>query len=295
MSEGQIKYLSNNNNDAEIKINGEDQRGILAINPIGAPNSGLPMETLAQDSTTPAVIQQFNQVHDSTTLAEDVVIASHNPADFVYDIVVTDPTGIVVGSHIILFNPDLLRFTTFTALIVAGSDIKLDSPIDVAYPAGTFVDIAVIDMAVDGSVTPQVFGLRGTNIIPGVEIKVDITRLIISCLTTNAVDLSKFGDIVGGLIRGLLLRFRNGDVFNIFNVKTNGDLDGITLDWVPYDAQNLQQGQHGFTVRLSFNGPDKLGVVQRLAAGEDVELIIQDNLLTILRLTAYGEGHIVEG
>ena len=39
---------------------------------------------------------------------------------------------------------------------------------------------------------------------------------------------------------------------------------------------------------------DKLGIVQRLAAGEDIELIVQDNLLTILSLSAYGEGHIVE-
>ena len=249
-------------------------------------------EVSKQDQTTPGIIQKFNQVHDSTTLATSLVIPT--PDTFVYDIEVTDPTGIVIGSHIILFSTVLLRFTTFTVLGVAGSIITLDSPIDVAYPAGTLIDVAITDMSVDGSVTPQVFGLRGTGVIPGVEIKVDITRIIITCLTTAAVDLSKFGDIVGGVLRGLILRFRNGDVFNIFNVKTNGDLAGITLDWVPFDAQNLQQGQHGFVCRLTFNGDDKLGIVQRLAAGEDIELIIQDNLLTIISLIVYGEGHIVE-
>ena len=247
-----------------------------------------------QDQFTPGIIQKFNQVHDSTELAEDIVIISHNPVDFVYDIVVVSATGIVVGSHIILFNPVLLRFTTFTALAVNGTTITLDSPVDVPYTAGTFVDIAITDLAVDGSTTPQVFGLRGTGVIPGVEIKVDITRIIVNCLTTNSVDLSKFGDIALGLTRGLVLRFRNGDVFNIFNIKTNGELDNITQDWKPYDAQNVQQGQNGFTVRLTFNGDDKLGIVQRLRAGEDVELIVQDNLLTILSLTVYGEGHIVE-
>ncbi len=90
------------------------------------------------------------------------------------------------------------------------------------------------------------------------------------------------------------MRSRNGRIKNIFNVKSNGEIDGITLDWKPYSALTPVQGQHGFTARLTFTGQDKIGVAIRLPIGEDLEVWIQDDLTGITSLRIMAEGHIVD-
>jgi hypothetical protein len=239
-----------------------------------------------QDQHTPAMIAKFNQVQESTTLA---VAAVKNA----YTITLTDGTGLVNGRYIILFHPASERYSVFTVVSFVGAVVTLDTPVDFAYPIGTFVDIAITNLNVDGSGTPEFFGLRGTGAPPGIDISVDVTRILFHCITNTAVDLSKFGDIVGGLTRGLVLRSRNGDIRNIFNVKTNGEIAGIMLDWIPYAASNPIQGVDGFTARLTFNGDDKMGITQRLPIGEDLELIIQDDLTGLVLFEIVAEGHIV--
>lgn len=248
-------------------------------------NGGLDVNI--QDQFTDAVIANFNRVTNSTALTNVVAIND-------LDIVVDDATGASAGSYIILFHPASVRFSVFTALNVVSTTITLDTPIDFAYPAGTFVDIATTNLAVDGSSTTQTFGLRGTGTPIGISLSVDITRIIFTCITAAAVDLSKFGDIATGIDNGLVLRKRDGTFHNIFNVKTNGDLSNIMFDWVVHDAQNLQQGQHGFIGRLTFAGQNKVGVTIRLALGEDLEFLVQDALQTITSLKVIAEGHIVE-
>jgi hypothetical protein len=148
-------------------------------------------------------------------------------------------------------------------------------------------------MAVDGSVTPQVFGLRGTGAPPGVDISFDLVRIVITLLTTNATAYDLFGDITA-LTKGVLFRVRNGKYKNIFNVKTNGEWAGLMYDMSVADAVNPQQGQNGWIGRMTFGGPSKMGVVIRLPIGEDVEFIIQDNLSTLEKFEVVAEGHIVE-
>jgi len=131
------------------------------------------------------------------------------------------------------------------------------------------------------------------GIIPGIDEQYDITRIIFVCLTDTAVDLSLFGDLPK-LLRGVALRHRDGTVRNIFNVKSNLDIEGITLDWKPFSSANPQQGQNGFSARLTFGGQDKLGVVQRIGPGEDLEVIIQDDLTDLTLFEIVAEGHQVE-
>ena len=231
----------------------------------------------------------MSNVTNSTTLAVGI---THSPTVFEYNITVDDATGISVGSFITLFSPERSRYSTFTALVVVSTTVTLDSPIDASYPVGTYVDVATSDMAVNGSVVPVTFGLRGTGVPPGVELTADITRLIITCYTAGVGDLGDFGDIAGGILRGLLIRKRDGNTYNIFSVKTNGELAGITMDWVPYLATNPQQGINGFVSRLTFSGQDKLGVVVRLPIGDDIEAIVQDNLTTLTSLEIVAEGSL---
>lgn len=263
------------------------QYGITFTELIFGYNKGI--DTVWQDATTDSVFQKFNNVTNGTILAQEV--AGDLGQGRVIEVV--SATGITVGSHIILFHPGSIRFTSFMVIGVSGTTITLDGLIDFKYPAGTFVDVTITNMAVDGSVTPVVFGLRGTGIPAGVVLEYHMTRMLFSCLTDSAVSLSEFGDIPA-LEKGLLFRTKNGKYHNEWNVKTNGDFTSLMFNWTPYDAQNVQQGQHGFGARLTYGSPSKLGVVIPLPLGMDAELVVQDDLRAITILESMSEGHIVK-
>lgn len=250
---------------------------------------GQALDVALQDQTTDVIIAYFNQVHNSTTLAVAVPDVDTNPRI----IIVASATGIVIGSYIILFDPDSARFSTFFATAVNGVNITLDSPIDFEYPIGTNIDVAIVDMSVNGSITPQLFGLRGLGAPPGVKLTFDVTRIILSCIADSPVDLSLFADIPA-LTNGLLMRSRNGKIKNLFNVKDNREIAGIMFDFAVTAATNPAQGEDGFIGRLTFGGQDKIGVVIRLPIGEDLEIWVQDNFLGITDLRIIAEGHIVE-
>lgn len=239
-----------------------------------------------QDQHTDAIIAYFNKVTNSTTLASPATSGDKT-------ITLTSTTGTANGKYIILFSPALIRFTTFFQIGAAvGNVITLDGPMDAEYPAGTYVDIADIDMSVDGSGTTQVFGLRGIGVPPGIESEMDVTRLIFQCQTSSPVTLGLFGNI-SELTNGLHLRKRNGidDTNNILNFKTNNDIANAMYDLEIFQPKH---GINGFSSRLTFGGQSKIGVVIRLCIGEDLEFHIQDDLLAINRLVIIAEGHIVD-
>jgi hypothetical protein len=278
-----------------VEINGVKYQKILLVdeefNTIGGSNGAL--DVAVQDQHTRAIIVPFNQVKNSTTLNLSATLGE-------YTISVADTTGFIDGRFIILFNPTEERFSFFYQIgAPVGSVITLDGPLDFSYPSGTNVDTAITNMAVNGSVTPQVFGLRGTGAPPGVDIEFDLTRIIFECVTTSPVNLTLFANFER-LTRGLLFRCRNGIYNNIFNVKSNSEIAGIMFDFNVSQALNPAQGIDGFVSRLTFAGPSKIGVTIRLPIGEDAEIVIQDDLLTaqggetITTLKIIAEGHIVE-
>lgn len=252
----------------------------LPVNPGGG------IDVNNQDQTTPSIITKFNKVLNSTTLAAEAARGSR-------DIVVADATGFIIGRYIILFNPTTERYMWGYATNVVGTTVTLDTPLDSTFPIGTYVDSAITNMNVNGSVTPQVFGLRGTGSPPGVDLAADITRIITSCETDSPVNLTLFGDLPA-LANGLVLRRRNGDFYNILNVKDNFEIAGIQFDFNVSQALNPAQGIDGFVCRLTFGGQNKIGVVQRLPIGDDLEIIIQDDLTGLVRFEIVAEGHIVD-
>ena len=284
MAEGDIvSYLESNNTNVQIEDgDGNAQRATLTK------QAGVQDVTLI-DQTEDVIIVYFNQVHNSTTLSEAVPDITTDPRI----IVVASATGIVVGSYIILFDPASVRFSTFFATVVDGLNITLDSPIDFEYPDGTFVDIAIVDMAVNGSVTPEVFGLRGVGSPPGIELTLHVTRIIFTCIAASPISLSLFADLAA-LTNGLLLRSRNGRVKNILNVKDNREIQGLMFDFTPSVATNPSHGEDGFVSRLTFGGQNKIGVVIDLPIGEDLEVWVQDNLSGITSFRIHAEGHIVD-
>lgn len=243
-------------------------------------------DVISQNKDTKLVIAKFNEVSNSTTLSAPAVRNA-------YAITVTDTTGFVDGRYIIMFDviSETFGFATQIGAPV-GNVITLDTPLAFPYPAGTNVDTAITDMSVDGSITPRVFGLRGTGAPPGVDIEVDITRIIFTCLADSAVSLPAFGNIPA-LTRGLVLRKRNGEYENIFNVKSNIELASIQYDFAAYVATNPAQDLDGFVASLTFTGNEKIGATVRLPVGDDLEFIVQDDLTDLVSFAVVAEGHVL--
>lgn len=219
----------------------------------------------------------FIQANDgATTLAADVAVD---------DVVatVTDPSTFSIGDYVTIRNPESIYFGE--VLLVAGNDITFDSPFPFAYQSGDTIQSFTRDLNVDGSVTSQTFSLFGSG---AMEIQINLTRLVFNCLTAAPVDLSRFGDIIGGLTNGIVLRgvpdpSSGLPAANQWNLKTNGDIDTLTgTDWKPYSALNPAQGQDGFTARYTYGSPDKHDVIPPIVMGDRIDLIVQDDLTQLL-------------
>jgi hypothetical protein len=251
------------------------------------PNGSMPV-TL-QDQTTPIVIVPFSHLEQATTTTAAMAIDDRT-------VTVASVTGIVDGKHLTIFDPIGVRFSQFYVIgAPVGNVVTLDRPVDFAYPSGSYVDVNDTEMAVNGSVTPQLFGLRnnaGATPPPGIDLTMDVTRIIFECVTTALPELDMFGDIVGGITNGLFARRRDGTYHNIFNVKTNGEMAGIMYDWSVIEAAKF--GVNGFLGRLTFAGQSKMGVAIRLAINEDMEILVQDDLTGLISLKIVAEGSIVE-
>lgn len=243
------------------------------------------VDTAIQDQTSPLIIASFSKEEAATTLSVLGVINERT-------ITVSSASGFVAGKYVSIFNVDENRFYLGSVVSVLSNVVTLDTPLDFAYPVGSFVTAGTENMNVNGSLAPVIYGVRNTEEQVGSEF--DIVRIIIHCETSGVVDLSKFGDIVGGLVNGIVMRKVDGVQRNIFNAKTNGKLKSLMFDFDIEAALNPAQGRDGFTGRITFGGQNKMGVVIRLKQGEDLQVLIQDDLTGLDLLEIVCEGHIVE-
>jgi hypothetical protein len=254
-------------------------------------NGSLPV-TL-QDQTTPTVITHMSVLQQTTTTTAAVAIN-----DTVVS--VADATGIVAGKFLAFFDPASVRFTNAFVISVNLLDVTIDRPFDFAYPSGSYVDVNEHDLTKVGPGTlaaPIIAGVRnnaGAIPPPGIELSMDVTRVMFHCIADSACNLTTFGNIAGGLTNGILLRKRDDEIFNIFNVKNNGELKEIMYDLEIMDTGTVGQGEDGFFGRLTFAGQNKMGVTVRLAINEDLELFIQDDLTDLLHFSITVEGSIVK-
>jgi hypothetical protein len=239
------------------------------------------------DQHTPVVIVPFNQPHGTTLTT---AAASIDTKTFT----VADTTDMTIGDLFTVWNVSAVRFSNFRILNIVGSVITVDSLIDFDYPSGSFAAAGHTNITDDGSITPSIYGLRGIAPVgQGLPLEFDVTRIIFVSRTDTAVDLAKFCDIPA-LTNGLLMRVKNGLTFNVFNIKSNAGIGAIAYDLTVHDAQNLNQGQHGLVARLTFAGQSKIGVAIRLKAGEDLQVINQDDLTDIAEFSIIAEGHVVD-
>ena len=229
------------------------------------------IDAVIQDSKSPHYVVKFSNVVATTSTT---ALAVRNA----YTINVTSATGFVVGQYLTIYNVASNRVYFSYIKVISTLTITLDRPLDFAFPSGSVVTVGITNMNVNGSVTPQIFGIRnpaGSDI----PLAIDITRLMFSGLTTSTPTLAQFGNIAA-LARGIQVRKVDGEWHNIFNAKTNAELKNIMYD---FEIQNAaSQAQDGFTGRFTLTN---LGAVIRLGANEDLQIAIQDEQKLLLNIS----------
>ena len=236
-----------------------------------------------QDQTSPIILVPFHNTIVSTTLAAAVAID-----DTVVS--VADATGVVVGQYLTIYNVAGARWYQGRVVSISVNDITVDTPMDFAYQLGDNLHTGSTQLNVNGSVTPQKFTVRAPD--PGIDMVGDITRVIFIIETLGDTAWSSFGDIAGGLTNGCVLRKTDGTYYNIANVKSNAEMAAIMFDLDRID-RTAPTGTYGLKGRFTFGGQNKIGVVVRLEAGEDLEIIIQDDLSSLEDFRVIAEGHVV--
>jgi len=236
------------------------------------------MDVVNQSSTSPLVIIKATELIAGTTIAVQSV-----EDERVFT--VTDATGSAIGEHMTVYSTVSDRVSFFDVLDINGNIITVDSPIDFAYAPGDFVQFSNHNMAVDGSVTPRIFGIRNPT-AQDVDFTVDFTRMILSMQTLTGGDYDEFGNLPS-LTNGLVCRFVDGRKQNIFNVKNNREFDNLMFDFKFITA--IGNSPDGLSGRFTM---EKLGSVVRLAPFEDLQFIVQDDLtgITTFEILLQGAG-----
>jgi hypothetical protein len=255
----------------------------------GKPHNFVPLEsnggvpTNVQDQTTPS----FNLYFIKQTAASTLAVAT-NVNDNA--LTVADATGFVAGSRIGLFCGETGCFY-FANQVGApvGNVISLDTPIDRIYALASNVISASKDMSssVGSLESPIIYQLGPIGV--GTGLSVDITKIRCRFTSSTEMDDTKFGGI-SALTNGLVLRHSNSVDVNIFNVKSNGELDNIG-DFKYSDR--APAGKYGAKFVYEIAGQENLGVSIRLAPGETLELWIQDDFSGLDLCEFIGQGHFV--
>lgn len=230
-----------------------------------------------QSGTAPLYVVPFSNIVAETTTTSLGALDD-------YVINVTSATSFAAGQLLTIYSVADNRVFFSTILSISTLAITLDRPLDFAFPIGAVVSVGSTDMAVDGSGTPQIFGVRNPS-TADVPLEVDISRLMFSMLTGSTPTLTDLGDITNGVTRGVQIRRVDGTYQNIINFKTNNELKNITYDLEIQTAAS--QAQDGLTSRFTFSNLEQ---VVRIGAGEDLQIVIQDDLTSLDSFTVLAQG-----
>jgi hypothetical protein len=199
------------------------------------------------------------------------------------ELTLTSVTGITTGQFFGLFDVTSKAFYFGTVLAApVGNVVQIDSPLCCAYPTGSIFQAVSKNINANGSVTPVTYSIAPQTTIRAL-------RVLGSMTTGSPPDYSTFGDIAGGITKGIVLRRNNGVVDNIWNVKKNADFAGLAYDLNIFRAAN-PQGVDGLAFRYTLNGEDKHGTSILIPPGDRLDLIVQDDLssLTSFEITVQG-------
>lgn len=246
-------------------------------------------EILIEDNNVKIAIQDQHTLIVSNYLDIDLGTTTLTAGLSIDDIVVNVAGGHGVVAGNLLDIVENGRFYQGIVVSVLVDALTMDTPLDFAFTTSAIVRIGNHNLAVDGSVTTVVSKTK-----PPAGVKWDITRVMVHIEDDTAMDSGRFGGIAA-LTNGVVLRMKDGTYQNIYNVKTNGELSQRSYD-LRYD-EKAPAGVFGLTSRTTFAGPSKHGVTIRLDGdtGDEIQLLIQDDLTGLDDFHIIAQGHVVLG
>ena len=174
--------------------------------------------------------------------------------------------------------------------------ITVDTPLDYAFTTSAYGCLGTHNMAVDGSITPEIFSISPGDLQDGVIW--DITGFtFVMCgegvgVANEAPDDGDFG-VTGVLTNGVVIRSVNGITKNIFNVKQNGEmrLRGMNIEY----TDKSRAGIYSVGGSKTFNGMQFHAVTVRLESttNDMIQAIIQDDLTEMDQMCIIVHGHVV--
>lgn len=246
------------------------------------------LEVAIQDQTTKTIdVRMSRDITGPYTLAEDTVAGA-------YTITLTDATGLNVNDKISLTqNHNAPCFYRGYIKDITNNVLTVNVPLDCVFSDDNDAEVYEIENNLgtsNGATTPVIYSVYNPSSVP-----IDINRLMFKMVTDGIPNFLEFGDLTL-LTNGLVIRkkYADGTYHNIFNVRNNSEFALLSYDYITFLATNPAQGQNGLTVRFTFNGQDKHGVVIRLAQGESLEAVIQDDLTDLLDFKIMAEGSFTD-
>lgn len=241
------------------------------------------LDVCIQDQHTEPIAAYFSKAISNFTISVDTVVST--ATDLVYTFTATAGHGIVNGNEVILLDTAIGRSLSFKVLNVATNVITVDRPIDAVYHATTTLGrIITTQMAVNGSVTPQIFSIRAGST------PADIVSMGITILDNTDMDDGKFGGITA-LTRGLVLRIINSYQRTIFCFKTNEEIKQFATR-LEYSTK-APAGSYGLLAGIA--GREAYGVVLRIADNDVIQWVVQDDLTGLSSLKISALGHYTQG
>ena len=246
------------------------------------------VDAYVQDQTTDRISLYLAQVLDTITIQ-----ANTEKDD---ELITIETTGVVpvIGNFVCLQEDGKITQVEITSVsLFVGDvyDIGIAVPLDYAYTTEGGCTLQNVNMNIDGSTTHAEF-----EVSPKAPYAWDITRMFVSMIMSSAGDDGEFGDIVGGIDKGVYLRKDDSDTSqNIANIKINGDLRLEGYD-VTYTTRSGGLGSYGLASRITFSGQDKAGVVIRLSgnSSDRFEAVVRDDLSSIGLFRIKVQGHVTE-
>jgi len=240
-----------------------------------------------QDQTTPQFSLYLGEMLDMALTLTSPSSENDESID------ITSTTTPIIGNFLCLKEEELFSQVEIIGVTGGGPayTIDLSMPMDHAYTAAANLCLMNCEMNVDGSSTTVDFSISPEGAAAGTDW--DVTRMLISMTHDAEGDDGLFGGIEA-LTNGTYFRIEDGTNYNLFNAKENADFAIEGYD-ITYPSRSGKDGVYGTRSRITFNGPDKRGVVFRLAADTQDKFLacVRDSLIDLGRFRVKVQGQVV--
>lgn len=250
-------------------------------NPIGSLNGALNVHLAGVHNS---LINDAFHRHTgvSTTLSSPTAVGA-------ISIVVASATGFAIGDYIQIGGHATADFTYTKIINIVGTTISLNRPLGNVRAAGSEVSQIIVNVA---SVSGSMASPQSYKVVPSSTQVWHVERFLLEMVHSSAGDLSLFGNLTA-LSNGVVVRKYDGltGTYSTYTVWQNNE--DIYLDTADISFP-VRSGGGGSYATVSAGLFSDIGVTIKLdgAAGDYLEVLVQDNLTALTSFRIKAQGHL---